>query len=100
MLAKIKSRLFKSKFGKWVSAAAVSSFIAVMGCLAAFAADGETQSATEKATAALQTAFNTLSDTLISYVLMAVPIAMGVIVVVVGIKMAIRFFTSLVKTRG
>lgn len=87
MLAKIRN----SKLGKYVVTAMIAASIAAMGCLSAFATDGETS---VDLSGTLTTAFTTMKNDILGYIAVILPIALAVVGAFFGIKKAIAFFKS------
>lgn len=91
MLKKIKGFL-NSKFGKVLSVASVSALIASIGCLQCFA-----ESSSPDISSTLTTSFDSMKSDIFTYIGIALPIALGVVGAIFGIKLAIKFFSSIAK---
>ncbi len=92
MLTKIKS-FFKSKFGKVLSVASISALIASFGCIQCFALE----SSSPDISGTLTTSFESMKNDIFTYIGIALPIALGVVGAIFGIKLAIKFFSSIAK---
>lgn len=85
MLSKIRN----SKFAKYVVTAMVVASIAAMGCINAFATEGQVD-----LSGTLSSAFTTVKNDILGYMAVILPIALAVVGAFFGIKKAISFFRS------
>lgn len=93
--SKTKSDLFNSKVGKWVTAAMISSFVAMFAAFSCFATDGTGSATITDMSSTLTSAFSSLATTLQSYITAVLPIGVGIMGTIFGIRFGINFFMSL-----